>query len=192
MKTCLGWRLKFTYVLLFNLIASPVVLAKQCYNRDGSIELTHTPCLDAPRNTHCCQPGAACLANGLCFLEDNSSLNTGTCTEQGWDELSCFQTCFESKLPENCAGLFSYLTLECLYPLLTDSGVRLKRLDMILTRRAPSTGAMTIFGVVRVEATRQVVVQKKSAPSSSSQDHELKSRTERTLRLVTQYHRSQR
>jgi hypothetical protein len=85
-------------VLFLLSIVLSVVIAKDCFHPDGSVASDHLPCRgDDVVNTHCCPFGSACLANGLCLLEEDSSLATGSCTDKVWKEPACFKTCFAGK-----------------------------------------------------------------------------------------------
>lgn len=85
---------EMTSILILLSIVLSRVIAKDCYNPDRSLASAHLPCVGNALNTHCCPPGSTCLTNGLCLLEDDASLSTGSCTERNWDELACFHSCF--------------------------------------------------------------------------------------------------
>lgn len=71
----------------------------QCYNPDGSITAPdQIPCAANNDHTHCCQQGATCLSNGLCFVQWDTSVNTGTCTDSTWKANGCFQHCLVPRL----------------------------------------------------------------------------------------------
>ena len=91
----------FYYILGIQLLYTPVVSSqKKCYSPIGN-DLTrtanHTLCRPEAPVTHCCEPEAACLDNGLCFLAFDLSISTGTCTDKTWSDPACFQGCLPSK-----------------------------------------------------------------------------------------------
>ena len=68
----------------------------QCYYPDHTSAPNDIVCNSSAPFSPCCQNGAICLTTGLCFLETDTSINTGTCTDKTWASLSCFQTCTPS------------------------------------------------------------------------------------------------
>lgn len=90
------------------------VTAKDCFHPDGSRASDHLPCRgDDISNTHCCPLGSACLANGLCLLEEDSSLTTGSCTDKTWDEANCFKTCFAGKSQTQILRTYAFAPFSC-------------------------------------------------------------------------------
>ena len=109
-------RFRFLHVRfsLILLLASSCLGQLSCYNPDGSdAPEDHTPCNGTARVTHCCSSGSACLTNGLCFLQWDTSVNTGTCTDRNWNDKSCFQPCLQGMI----FSLLRILFLAMLVPL---------------------------------------------------------------------------
>ncbi|CAL8577314.1 hypothetical protein XPA_003146 [Xanthoria parietina] len=76
------------YCLLLTCVSST------CYYDSGTIAPEYTPCnVSAIGTTHCCQNGHACLTTGLCMVSWDTSVNTGSCTDQTWDSPACFRKC---------------------------------------------------------------------------------------------------
>ena len=91
------WRQLVHALCFFHILLVPKCIADlQCYTPDGSLAADdQKPCNGTADATHCCQSGAACLTNGLCFLQWDTSVNTGTCTDRTWNEPRCFQPCLQ-------------------------------------------------------------------------------------------------
>ncbi|KAG7004340.1 hypothetical protein G7Y79_00026g059240 [Physcia stellaris] len=84
-------------IFLLSLASVPLfVAAQQCFFPAGTKAKDHIPCNGSSTTTHCCANGAACLTNGLCFLQWDSSLNTGACTQKQWSDKTCFQQCIQT------------------------------------------------------------------------------------------------
>ncbi|KAN0074210.1 hypothetical protein V8E54_008147 [Elaphomyces granulatus] len=66
-------------------------LAATCYNSNGSVASTNTPCTSG-NNTFCCSDDYTCLSNGLC-LWDDGTFWLGTCTDQTWTSSACPKFC---------------------------------------------------------------------------------------------------
>ena len=80
-------------LIVFSLLLWWRIQAQTCYYPDQTIEPSYNVCNASAQVSLCCQWGATCLTSGLCFLEFDSSLNTGTCTDKTWTSPSCFQHC---------------------------------------------------------------------------------------------------
>ena len=81
--------------------------------QDGTqtTDATSQPCFPSANVTHCCGTGETCLKNGLCLLkvrveatgtcfpmltlevQNDTSLNTGLCTDSTWQDQACFPRC---------------------------------------------------------------------------------------------------
>ena len=68
----------------------------QCYYTDSTSEPRDIVCNASAPVSLCCSNGETCLANGLCFLDWDTSINTGTCTDKTWSSPICFQQCLPS------------------------------------------------------------------------------------------------
>ncbi|KIW69874.1 hypothetical protein PV04_02194 [Phialophora macrospora] len=82
-------------LLLFDLGASVKAATDVCYNPDGTQNLNSAfqPCRPSDNVTHCCRKGETCLKNGLCLVQNTTSLNSGLCTDSTWQDQSCFPRC---------------------------------------------------------------------------------------------------
>ncbi|KAL8994617.1 MAG: hypothetical protein Q9169_005461 [Polycauliona sp. 2 TL-2023] len=84
---CKPWSL-LAWCLLLPFVSSA------CYYDSGSIAPEYTPCnASAVGTTHCCQNGHTCLDTGLCLVSWDTSVNTGSCTDESWDSKGCFKKC---------------------------------------------------------------------------------------------------
>lgn len=87
------------------------VAASTCYNRNGNavtkniIDDPFFPCRTDTETTHCCAQRETCLSNGLCFVSNDGSLNTGACTDQGWGS-PCTTFCYQYEFAtfHGCGG----------------------------------------------------------------------------------------
>ena len=68
-------------------------LSDQTVVSDQTVLPQHIVCNASAQASLCCQQGATCLTSGLCFLEWDHSLNTGSCTDRTWTNPSCFHQC---------------------------------------------------------------------------------------------------
>ena len=84
-------------LLLIHFLWIASAIAQTCYNPNGTPAVDAFPCDPTGTSKHCCMNNSTCLSNGLCFFEKDSGLNTGFCTDQFWDDESCFQSCLDSK-----------------------------------------------------------------------------------------------
>lgn len=82
--------------IVFSLLLWRRIQAQACYYPDGAPEPNDIPCNASAPSSLCCQWGATCLNNGLCFSRWDTSINTGTCTDKAWTSSSCFQKCPQS------------------------------------------------------------------------------------------------
>lgn len=73
-----------------------VTAAQTCYFTDKSIAEGFTPCYTTASATTCCQGGDACITSGLYLRTIDISINAGACTDQAWEDTSCFQGCGKS------------------------------------------------------------------------------------------------
>ena len=78
---------------VFSFLLSRRIQAQTCYLPDQTIEPNDNVCNASAPVSLCCQSGATCLTNGLCFSQWDTSFNTGTCTDKTWTSPSCFQQC---------------------------------------------------------------------------------------------------
>jgi len=78
-----------------------------CYFPDNSVAINDTACTEATVST-CCQAGATCLDNGLCFDPFGSAVGgyiRGSCTDKTWASVDCPQYC--------TYGVFSLVSSLC-------------------------------------------------------------------------------
>ena len=61
-----------------------------CYNPDGTENDVDTPCDPYAEVTHCCGSDSLCLDNKLCWEQQYSNLNQGSCTDSSWSSSECF------------------------------------------------------------------------------------------------------
>jgi hypothetical protein len=83
------------FLLLFLVQLSRAANAKACYFPDKSVAENDTACTSDTVSI-CCQAGATCLDNGLCFDPDGSAVGgyiRGSCTDKTWASSSCPQYC---------------------------------------------------------------------------------------------------
>ncbi|KAE9376588.1 hypothetical protein N431DRAFT_542146 [Stipitochalara longipes BDJ] len=99
----------FLFLLLFVVHTSWAATAKTCYFPDGNPATKDTACKSATVST-CCQEGATCLDNGLCFDPFGSAVGgyiRGSCTDKTWASADCPQYCTYDNAT---AGLFNSLS----------------------------------------------------------------------------------
>ncbi len=90
----------FLFLLLFVVHSTSAASARSCYFPDGNNATKDTPCKSATVST-CCQEGATCLDNGLCFDPFGSAVGgyiRGSCTDKSWASSSCPQYCTYGKI----------------------------------------------------------------------------------------------
>ncbi|KAF4222367.1 hypothetical protein CNMCM5878_005649 [Aspergillus fumigatiaffinis] len=96
------------YVLWFWFLGQ-AVSAQTCYFPNGQQAINDTACT-ANSVSICCQRGATCLGNGLCFDPFGSAVGgyiRGSCTDRSWQSSNCPQYCtYDNKT----AGLYNTLS----------------------------------------------------------------------------------
>jgi hypothetical protein len=81
------------YVLWFWFLGQ-AVSAQTCYFPNGQQAIHDTAC--TANSSICCQRGATCLGNGLCFDPFGSAVGgyiRGSCTDRSWQSSNCPQYC---------------------------------------------------------------------------------------------------
>jgi len=89
----------FLFLLLFVVHSSWAASSPTCYFPDGKNATKDTACKSATVST-CCQEGATCLDNGLCFDPFGSAVGgyiRGSCTDKTWASPDCPQYCTYGK-----------------------------------------------------------------------------------------------
>uniref|UniRef100_A0A093VUI1 Mid2 domain-containing protein n=1 Tax=Talaromyces marneffei PM1 TaxID=1077442 RepID=A0A093VUI1_TALMA len=90
------------------LLALSAEASRQCYFPNHKLAVNDTPCT-ANSVSVCCQQGAACLDDGLCYLPSASAAGgfiRGSCTDQIWASQDCPQYCTDD-IP---GGIFNSLS----------------------------------------------------------------------------------
>ncbi|EXJ66551.1 uncharacterized protein A1O5_10220, partial [Cladophialophora psammophila CBS 110553] len=79
-----------------------------CYNPDGTqtVKDTYSPCFPTTNVTHCCPEDSTCLKNGLCLMKNDTTLNTGLCTDSTWQDDACFPRCLTSQRKPGPSSLY--------------------------------------------------------------------------------------
>ncbi|KAF3404165.1 hypothetical protein DPV78_002765 [Talaromyces pinophilus] len=96
------------FLLLPGLLAPSAEASRQCYFPNHKLAVNDTACT-AGSVSVCCQQGAACLDNGLCYLPSASAAGgfiRGSCTDQTWASQDCPQYCTDD-IP---GGIFNSLS----------------------------------------------------------------------------------
>ncbi|KAK3723621.1 hypothetical protein LTR37_001502 [Vermiconidia calcicola] len=75
-------------------LAIPAITAAQrCYYPDGETIAVDKPCDTSAAFSACCNEGAFCLENGLCY--GDGVISRGSCTDQSWSDAACASHCTE-------------------------------------------------------------------------------------------------
>lgn len=81
------------FIILATSLSQQVFGQRYCYNQDRTINDKTEVCNQTVEHSQCCEFGATCLTNGLCFAPWDTSINAGACTDQYWKSPNCFQSC---------------------------------------------------------------------------------------------------
>ncbi|KIW30779.1 uncharacterized protein PV07_02481 [Cladophialophora immunda] len=96
------------YLVFFTLFPLGLAATNVCYNPDGTQTArdTYSPCFPNTNVTHCCPDGSTCLKNGLCLMKNDTTLNTGLCTDSTWQDDACFPRCLTSQRKPGPSSLY--------------------------------------------------------------------------------------